>query len=383
MRRFAGPCALAALAACAHAPDPALSPVPTRDRLAWVVDSAVASGAVPGAVVGISIDGESWFHGSGHLGFGPAYSAIPDRRSVYDLASVTKIVALTTLAMEAVAEGRLALDTRVVDRLPAFQGPWKDQVTLRHLLTHTSGLPAGRPLYEEAPTRDSALALVLGTPLDTVPGVRVRYSDLGAILAGLMVEQAFGVSLDTLVAARVSGPLRLRETAYRPPASWGPRIAPTELDPWRGRILHGEVHDENASRLGGVSAHAGLFSSAEDLVRFGEWWLAEATASDTLPRERAARLFVQRQDVVPGSSRALGWDTPSDGSSAGTRLANWSFGHTGFTGTSIWVDPSRRLVVVLLTNRVHPTRQNFRHAPLRRAVADLAAGIVDRERGAR
>jgi CubicO group peptidase (beta-lactamase class C family) len=353
--------------------------------LAATVDSAVAAGAAPGAVVAVSIGGRRWMHSAGRLGLDDA--SAPDGRTVYDLASLTKVVALTPLVLEAVASGRLDLDEPVVRRVPEFTGPGKDAVTLRHLLTHSSGLPAWRPLHQEAPDRDSALALVFATPLDTVPGTRERYSDLGLILAGVLVERVEGAPLDTLTARRLAA-LGLHETRYRPPATWLRRIPPTELDPWRGRVLRGEVHDENAARLGGVSGHAGLFGSARDLLRYGEWWLARVgpggpggRAAWTPARTRLdslTRAFTARQEVVPGSSRAIGWDTPSEWSSAGPRLANWSFGHTGFTGTSIWVDPSRALVVVLLTNRVHPTRENPRVGPLRRAVAARAAELADR-----
>jgi CubicO group peptidase (beta-lactamase class C family) len=154
-------------------------------------------------------------------------------------------------------------------------------------------------------------------------------------------------------------------TGYLPPASWRERIAPTELDPWRGRVLRGEVHDENAAMMDGVSGHAGLFSSAEDLLTFAEWMLGRASGP-------LLRQFTRRQNLVPGSTRALGWDTPSpQGSSAGSRLSPRSFGHTGFTGTSLWIDPERHLAIVLLSNRVNPTRNNPRWAPVRGQLADL------------
>jgi CubicO group peptidase (beta-lactamase class C family) len=208
------------------------------------------------------------------------------------------------------------------------------------------------------------------------------YSDLGAIALGRIVERVLGGSLDSLARTRIFDPLGMRATRYRPPPDWLPRIAPTELDAWRARIVHGEVHDENAAWLGGVSGHAGLFGTAEDLVRFGEWLLARRAGRDPAPGEPAlsasvVKGFTARQGLVPGSSRALGWDTPSPGSSAGTRLASTSFGHTGFTGTSIWMDPTRELVVVLLANRVHPTRENARFGPLRALVADRVVEALE------
>ncbi len=384
-----GPPGLVALAVtlsgCAAATTGATAPGAGWRGLAAIVDSAVAAGAAPGAVLAVSVAGRRWVHAAGRLGLDDA--SAPDARTAYDLASLTKVVALTPLVLEAVASGRLDLDEPVAHRVPEFAGPGRDAVTLRHLLTHSSGLPAWRPLYQEAPDRDSALALVFTTPLDTLPGTRERYSDLGLILAGVLVERLEGAPLDTL-AARHLATLGLRDTRFRPPASWRKRIPPTELDPWRGRVLRGEVHDENAARRDGVAGHAGLFGSARDLLRYGEWWRARvgpggpggaaAWAPPATRLDAAARMFTTRQDVVPGSSRAVGWDTPSEWSSAGPRLSNWSFGHTGFTGTSLWVDPSRALVVVLLTNRVHPTRDNPRVGPLRRAVAARAAELADR-----
>ena len=365
---------LMAVTACARRVE--LAPVPSAALLGAAtrfLDSAVADGAAPGAVLAVSVGGRRFYHAVGRLGADDATS--PDSSTVYDLASLTKVIGLTTAVMIAVDEERLDIDAPVARYVPGFQGAGKEVVTLRHLLTHSSGLPAWRALYREAEDRAGAMALADTTALDTTPGSRLVYSDLGAIILTQAVEGAFGRRLDSLLAARVFGPLGMTSTRFLPPADWLPRIAPTELDPWRGRVLRGEVHDENASRLGGVSGHAGLFSSAEDLMRFGEWLLAgvgrrsRAEAAGPLPPESLAR-FVRRQRLPPGTSRALGWDTPSEGSSAGRLLSGESFGHTGFTGTSIWIDPTRDLVIVLLSNRVHPTRDNARWGPVRRNVAD-------------
>ncbi|MEO8448918.1 MAG: serine hydrolase domain-containing protein [Gemmatimonadota bacterium] len=345
-------------------------------RLAATVDSAIAAGAAPGAVVAVSIRGIRYLHTAGRLGLDLPQR--PDTRTLYDLASLTKVIALTTMTMIALDEHRVALDSPVVHYLPSFGGGEKDRVTIRHLLTHSSGLRAHRPLWLETPGRDSALGLVNATPLDTMPGVRTLYSDLGAIALTEIIESVYGERIDQLAAERIFKPLSMRSTRYLPPSAWLPRIAPTEMDPWRGHIVRGEVHDENAAWLGGVSGHAGLFSDAEDLLRFGEWlsnaWLRPSggtTKGRAIPISTATiREFTRRQNVVAGSSRALGWDTPSEGSSAGTRLSAASFGHTGFTGTSLWIDPERQLVIVLLSNRVHPTRENPRLGPLRALVAD-------------
>ena len=361
-------------------------PQPGWSAVTTYLDSAVAAGAAPGAVLGVSIGGRRFFYGTGRLGQDDATR--PDSSTVYDLASMTKVVGLTTIAMMAVDEGRLDLDAPVQRYVPAFQGRDKERVTVRHLLTHSSGLRAFRLLYKETSTRDEALALTDTTALDTVPGARFVYSDLGIIVLTQAIEHIYGERIDSLFAERVAGPLGLASTRYLPPASWLPRIAPTENDPWRGHVIRGEVHDENTARLGGVSGHAGLFSDALDLVRFGEWiagglvkpagalHLTRALVAATPPTPRSLPTFATRQNIPPGSSRALGWDTPSGESSAGTRLSPSSIGHTGFTGTSIWIDPSRDLVIVLLSNRVHPTRENTRWGPVRAHVADLVAATL-------
>ena len=346
-------------------------------------------------MLGISQAGRHFIYGTGRLGQDDATR--PDSNTVYDLASLTKVIGLTTMVMLGVTDGMLDLDAPVVRYLPSFGDSDRTAepsnrriVTLRHLLTHSSGLPAWRPIYQLTSTRAEALAMIDTVSLDTVPGSRELYSDLGAIILTQVVESAFGQRIDTLLAQRVFEPLDMTSTRYLPPASWLGRIAPTENDPWRGRVLRGEVHDENASRLDGVSGHAGLFSSTRDLLRFGEWAIGQTVRRSDGQQQCSPQFptpltvspsvltdFTTRQDLPPGLSRALGWDTPSEGSSAGTMLAPGSFGHTGFTGTSIWIDPSRCLVIVLLSNRVHPTREHNRWGPVRGQVADLVVQAVD------
>lgn len=351
------------------------------DELARLVDSAIGDGVAPGAVVAVSVRGRRFIHGAGRVGNGD--STVPDGATLYDLASLTKVVALTTGLMLAEAEGRLQVDAPASRYLPGFRGPGKQAVTLRHLLTHASGLPAHRPLWRESTDWQEALVLVDGTELSAEPGSRTIYSDLGAIVLTQVLETVTGEPLDGWLSRRIFRPLGMRATRFVPVPANGDRIAPTELDGWRGRVLQGEVHDENAWWLGGISGHAGLFSNATDLLTFGEWLLEGLSprqphrAAFRPPRRLAT--WTRRQEVVPGASRALGWDTPSEGSSAGKRLSHMSFGHTGFTGTSLWIDPSRDLVVVLLTNRVYPSRQNTLIGGLRPAVSDCAAALVDGE----
>ncbi|MEP7327168.1 MAG: serine hydrolase domain-containing protein [Gemmatimonadota bacterium] len=333
------------------------------------LDSAIAGGAAPGAVLGISFHGDWYVHGTGRLGIDD--STRPDGTTVYDLASLTKVIGLTTAMMMAVDSGLIGLDSPIQRYVPAFTGRNKSRVTVRMLLVHASGLPDWRPLYKETATRAEAFALADTTPLDTLPGTRFKYSDLGAIVMTQAVEAVYHQRLDSVLAEQVFTPLGMMSSRYLPPDSWLARIAPTENDPWRGRILRGEVHDENAARLDGVSGHAGLFSTTTDLLHFGDWLLAAARAGSITPEisARTVAAFLTEQNIPAGSSRALGWDTPP-GPGSGPLLSPNSFGHTGFTGTSIWIDPNRELVIVLLSNRVHPSRENNRMSAVRRGVAD-------------
>jgi CubicO group peptidase (beta-lactamase class C family) len=375
------PLGLVALACATHAL-PAPIPVPLDlARLKPVtefLDSVVAAGAAPGAVLGLTLAGQRFVYGTGQLGADEPGS--PGAMTIYDLASLTKVVGLVTGAMLAVDDGKLDLDAPVQRYVPAFTGAQKERITVRMLLAHASGLPAWRPLFREVGSRAEAFALADTTPLVSAPLTAEVYSDLGAIVLTQILEAIYHQRLDSLLQRQIFIPLQMSSTGYLPGADLRDRIAPTEMDPWRGRVLRGEVQDENAARMDGVSGHAGLFGSAEDLLTFAEWLIEQTDTPtggslqpSTLPsvRPTIVRDFTRRQNLVPGSSRALGWDTPSPGGSAGSRLSARSFGHTGFTGTSLWIDPTRHLAIVLLSNRVNPTRDNPRWAPLRRQIADL------------
>ena len=301
---------------------------------------------------------------------------VPDAKTLWDLASLTKVVGLTSGVMRLVQAGKLDIDSPVQRYLPEWTGQWKARVTVRHLLTHSSGLPAWRPLYKEATSPAQALALVLATPLDTVPGVRMVYSDLGAILLGQIVNRVAGVPFNVLATREVFEPLGMRETTWLPPKSKLPRIAPTEIDPWRQRHLRGEVHDENAFALGGISSHAGLFSTAADLARLTRMYLNHGILDGVRVLDSATiERFTARPDS-PLSNRALGWEKPTGSNSAGHRMSARAFGHTGFTGTSIWIDPGQDIFVILLTNRVNPTRENRRIGQVRIGVADAVLGVI-------
>ncbi len=345
---------------------------------ARVLDSAIAAGAAPGAVLAVSVRGERFVHAVGQLAVDDQRP--PDGRTLYDMASLTKVVALTTLAMMAVDEGRLEIDSPVVRYLPDFAAGKgaKSQVTVRDLLLHDAGLPPDPvpPLWKGSPDRSDAIKRALAANLDTIPGARFVYSDISAITLAAMLEKLYHTRLDHLFADRVAKPLGLTRMRFLPPKGWRDEIAPTEVEavPFhQDMALRGEVHDENAWWLGGVSGHAGLFSDAEDALRFSEWALAGALGrkvGGTVQPPAEFLTWTLKQDHPLGSSRALGWDTPSGISSAGTIMSSRSFGHTGFTGTSIWIDPEREIVIVLLTNRVNPTRNTPKFGPIRSVVAD-------------
>lgn len=347
------------------------------DEVPRYLQARVDDGAFPGAVLVVGHRGAVAYR-TAVGSYGEDDPRPVSDTTVYDMASLTKVIGLTTAVMFLVAEGKLDLNRPVAHYVPEFTDGGKSRVRVRHLLTHTSGLPAWMPLHLETETPEEAIGLVLRQPLQSAPGERYVYSDLGAITMAEVVERVSGEALDVFLRHRVFAPLEMRHTRFLPPESWRAIIAPTERDPWRGRLVWGEVHDENAYRLGGVSGHAGLFSNGPDLARFALWLLdawhgrLPPDAGPRLPPE-IVREFTRRQPGPDGSTRALGWDTPSASgrSSAGTLLSRESFGHTGFTGTSLWIEPERELFVILLTNRVHPTRENRAILDVRGEVADL------------
>jgi CubicO group peptidase (beta-lactamase class C family) len=351
-----------------------------RDTVGVILDAAARDSVFPGAIAVVGTrDGVLLERSAGHLDWAP--SPTPDANTLWDLASLTKVVGLTTAVMQLSEQGLVDLDAPVAKYLPEFAGPGKERVTVRHLLTHSGGVHWWRPLYQEAPTPDSILALVFAAPLDTVPGARMVYSDLGAIMLGQIVVRVSGLPFDRYLETRIFGPLQMRDTQFRPPRSLWDRVAPTEVDTaYRKRHVRGEVHDENAYALGGVSAHAGLFSTATDLTRFARMMLAGGSldgAAIVSPQTIAE--FTRVQDPAL-SHRALGWETPNGRNSGGHMLSSRAFGHTGFTGTSIWIDPDQDLFIILLSNRVNPTRARSGITDVR---ATLADAVVSEVRGPR
>jgi CubicO group peptidase (beta-lactamase class C family) len=344
--------------------DPQLAPA-----LDSIVTAAIADKASPGAALAIGRNGVvGYMRAYGALDWDPSSAAVTDS-SLYDMASLTKVIATTTAAMMLEESGKLDIDRTVASYLPEFDAPDKAHITVRQLLTHRGGMEAFSDLWRTNHGRAEYLRALNARPLAYQPGSKMIYSDWDMVLMQFVIERLAGTTLDVFVDERLFKPLGMRDSHFNPSQDLLPRIAPTENEAFRGGLIRGVVHDENAWSLGGVSGNAGLFSSARDLAIFCQMMLngGELNGVRVLKPATIAR-WTARQD--PGSSRALGWDTPSPQSSAGHYFSPRSFGHTGFTGTSIWVDPEKQLYVVLLTNRVNPTRQNQKQVPLRRAVAD-------------
>lgn len=360
-----------------------------------VLDKAIDAAEMPGAVVLATQrrEGELLEHASVRGLAVVRPERIPmARETIFDLASLTKVVATSTALMWLCHEGQVGLDDPVAKFIPAFGERGKEGVTLRHLLTHSSGLKPWRAFHEDLLAREKKKGVqIVGTPearewvLSSIhrsalvhePGTAAVYGDLDMIVLGEVIEAATHQSLDAFCNERIFGPLGLKHTGFVPlaqaeaPEAVRRGFAATENCPWRGRILWGEVHDPNASVMGGVAGHAGLFSSADDLLRFGHAILDTwHERGDPLPRE-TLRSFLTRQNLPENSDWALGWDTPTTGaSSAGQHFSAHSVGHLGFTGTSLWIDLEADAVVVMLTNRVHLVSKKSRFT-LRAEIHDL------------
>jgi len=345
-----------------------------RDSLTAILRAAHRDSAFPGAyaVVGDS-RGVLAEARVGRLDW--ARSPEPDRRTIWDLASLTKVIGTTTALAQLVESGRVELSAPVQRYVPDWTGPGKDAVTVRHLLTHTSGLPSFRPYDRQTQQPDSLKQLLFATELERAAGDSMVYSDIGAFMMGEVVERVSGLSLDRYLAQHVFRPLRMKETMFNPPGKLWSRVAPTEIDTLRGGKVRGKVHDERAYYLGGVAAHAGLFSTGGDLARFARMMLLGGAldGARVLRPETIAR-FTAFADSGR-HNRALGWEKPPavwSGRFAATR----AFGHTGFTGTSIAIDPELDLFVIVLSNRVNPTRNNPRIGRVRSRVAEAVVRAV-------
>jgi CubicO group peptidase (beta-lactamase class C family) len=345
------------------------------ENISRVVQRGIAAGGFPGAAVIVGRKGAVVYEqGFGALQWGAGASPVSTDESIYDLASLTKVIATTTAAMVLYDEGKLNLDEKVSRYVPDFVGGMRDQATVRMLLAHRAGLPAGRELWRKAKNNPAlAREMVVTTKLAYKPGTGMIYSDLGADILGWVVESASGQSLDKFASERVFEPLGMRHTGFLPADSLRMRIAPTEVYPPRGYPLRGEVHDENAHALGNVAGHAGLFGSAGDLAVFAQMMLNKGEYGGTrIVADSTVRLFTEEV----GRSRALGWEIGNGEHGAGDYFDQHAFGHTGYTGTSLWIDPDRNMFVVILTNRVHAARArrpSYVIADVRADIADIAA----------
>lgn len=326
------------------------------------VDAWVAKKAFPGAVLAVGQHGRLVALKSfGRLESAPGAPPMPVN-AVFDVASLTKVVGTTTAAAILYDRHQLNLDAPVVRYLPAFgTAPGHEQITVRQLLTHSSGLKLTGLLWQQASDRRGILHQIDVLAAPDAPGSVYRYQDINLILMGEIVERITGMQLDRFLHKQVFAPLGMTDTGFRPPASLLPRIAPTEQDDvFRHVLVRGVVHDENSYVMGGVAGHAGLFSTARDLATFAQLYLNGGSYHGRrILRASTVALFMTPQNIPPGSTRALGWDMPGkDGGLAGPLASPRAIMHTGFTGTSIYIDPVRDAFVVLLTNRVNPTRDN-------------------------
>lgn len=350
-----------------------------------VLHQAVAARAFPGAAFGVISRNQIAIDAVGRFTYDSNAPAVrPD--TVFDIASVSKVVATTTAAMILYDRGLLDLDTRVGDILPGFvvgmeHGSGKDRVTLRMLLAHNSGLPGYVTFFREHTTPPGLFRAALRLPLEAQPGTRTEYSDPGYILLGKAVEILSGECLDTFCAREIFTPLRLGNTCFRPPAALRATIPPTEHDTtFRHRIIQGEVQDENAFVLGGIAGHAGVFSTVRDLLTLAQCILDQGrTASGAqLFTPETLQVFATRHSTPDGKERALGWDVPTPPSSSGRYFGPRSIGHLGYAGTSIWIDPDQSLAIVLLTNRTWPDRSSDAIRQVRPAFHDAVVEALQR-----
>ncbi len=332
-------------------------------RAFGILEEGIRERAFPGVAVAVAHKGNLLcLKGLGRQTYDPNSPAIA-ADTKYDLASLTKAVATAAMAMILYNRGRLKLDAPLAELVPEFlsasnegdQGQ-RERVTMRMLLTHSSGLPAYVKMFEHAYGRDAILDAACRLRLECPPGTRSLYSDPGFLLLGVALERLAGERLDAFCAREVFAPLWMSHTIFNPPEGLRSSIPPTEEDrTFRRRIIQGEVQDENAWAFGGVAGHAGLFAPALDLARFAQCMLGGGAP---LVSANTVSLFTRRAGLPPDASRALGWDTPSQPSQSGNCFSPESFGHLGYAGTSLWIDPRQQVSVTLLTNRTWPDRSS-------------------------
>lgn len=352
--------------------------------VAETLQASVRAGAFPGCTAAFGTSREILWQGA--FGFLSLHQVHPvELGTLYDLASVTKIVGSTSVAARLIADKKLSVDDPVVKWVPEFGAGGTDDaataqrksITVRHLLSHTSGLPSWKPLYKTVGSYREMIEVIARTPLEQAPGEKYAYSDLGLMLLGELLGRAGGSPLAKLERKLVFEPLGIKSTLRNPPEETRAAIAPTERIEDTDNFLQGIVHDENSRAAEGLTGHAGLFSNVGDLAKFAQAWLRAVSGGESIFESETARRFVADQKVPGNSRRALGWQLFARGGSGGSLLEEPAFGHTGFTGTSLWLDPTRDLFLILLGNRVHPTRKNSRHLAARRNFADAVVRAVD------
>lgn len=343
-----------------------------------IINEGIIDHAFPGAVVLVSSEGKIVCEKAfGHLTYGDT-SALVTSSTIYDLASLTKVIATTTAAMICYDRKLLTLDDLVSKYIPAFAQNGKENVTIKNLLLHNSGLAAFKRFYQESLSGNKIINEIYSLPLEYETGTKTVYSDLGMIVLAKLIEKVTGQRFDKFCEENIFIPLKMNSTFFNPPDSIKYKIAPTEDDNyWRNRLIWGEVHDETSSLLGGVAGHAGLFSTVADIAKSLNMILNKGNYKGIqLLDSSTINLFTRRYSK--NSTRALGWDTKSEeNSSAGNLFDITSFGHTGFTGTSIWIDPTRKLFVIFLTNRVYPTRDNKKIYKIRPTLHDAIIKAID------
>jgi len=350
-----------------------------------LIREAIAQHAFPGAALAVTHRGALVaLRGFGRFTY-EDHAPEVQADTIFDLASITKVVATTAVAMLLYDRGSLSLEEPVAATLPAFvslapkhQKAWREAVTVGMLLAHSSGLPAYEKLFEFAKTRVELIHAAMTTRLVAAPGERAVYGDIGFILLGELLAKKAGLALNQFARQEIFRPLGMKRTRFSPPQDWVAQIPPTENDQkFRRRLVQGEVNDENAYVMGGVAGHAGVFAPATDLARFAECMLRRGSP---LFGSSTMALFSRRQTSPSGTTRALGWDTPSRPESSSGRLFSLaSFGHLGFTGTSLWIDPGRKLSVILLTNRTWPDRSSQLIREIRPAVHDAIVEALERD----
>lgn len=349
------------------------------------IQNAIAQKVMPGAVVSITRKGIT----VKEQAYGYAYRYLDDQftesehpiwmkeDTIFDIASISKI--FTSIAvMQLFDTGKLLLDNTVATYIPEFAVNGKDNITIRQLLTHTSGFESGIPLYQMGETRDERLEIVLKHGLVNPPGTKYMYSDLNMITLGVLIERLTGQRLDEYIKQNITEPLGMKDTMYNPPGSSKSRIAATEYQPWTGRdLVWGQVHDENAWSLDGVAGHAGLFSTAHDLTILGQLFLNKGKYGKTqiLKPTTVALMEQNMNQTIPDSEHGLGFELNQGWYMDALSDVN-TMGHTGFTGTSLVISPKNKTIAILLTNRVHPTRQTFSINQTRRLVARKAADAI-------